>query len=143
MKRIAVLAAAALMVATPVLAQAAPAKASKRTITKTYEGFVGASVAGVSTSFTACPANDACWDFSTVKGEKTVALSVKDASGSPVAFQAYTDEDYEGTVQVFCGSGSVTVSPKRATPISVRMSLSESCQGVPSEGTITAVLTNK
>ena len=143
MKRIAVLTAAALLAATPVLAEAAPAKASKRTLTKTYQGFVGAGTPAASTALTACPANDACWEFPTVKGEKTVALSAKDDSGRPVAFQVYVDDDYEGTVQTFCGTGSVVVSPKRATPVSVRMSLSEACQGVPTQGALTAVITNK
>lgn len=143
MKRIALLAALAVVAATPAFASAAPAKASKRTITKQYQGFVGASAAGASTALTACPANDACWDFETQKGEKTVVLTSKDASGAPAAFQAYVDDDYEGSVQSFCGTGTLTVSPKKAALISIRVAPLAGCQGVPTEGVLTAVLANR
>ena len=144
MKRIAVLAAAALMVATPVLAQAAPAKASKRTLTYDYQGFQAFSVdaAGSGSAENPCAAIDACWDFSTVKGEKTVTFSVADGSGTPAGIQVFVDDTYDA-VATFCGTGTLTVSPKRAALVSVRPAIADTCQAVPTSGTITAVVTNK
>lgn len=141
MKRIALVVTAALVAATPALASAAPGKGAGRTLTHDYQGFVGVAVnSGLATALTGCPANDACWDFPTVKGEKTVTLSAKDATGRKVPFQVYLDDDYEGTLQVFCGAGSLKLSPKRAAAVSIRMTASAECDGLPSEGTLTAVV---
>lgn len=143
MKRTALLAAAALVAATPALASAAPAKASKRTVTSTYQGFLAFTVVDGASGALNCQGSGPCWDFETKKGEKTVVISAKDATGAPVPLQVFTNDDYEGTVQNFCGTGTLTVSPKAPSVVSVRTAVSGVCQGVATQGTLTAVITNK
>lgn len=143
MKRTALLVTAALVAVTPAVASAAPAKGSTRTLTATYQGFAGLSTAAVNTALTACPANQACFDFTTKKGEKTVTITAVDQTGTPVPLQIYTDDDYNGTVQAVCGTGTVTVSPKAATPVNVRVVADPTCGGVATQGTLTAVISNR
>jgi hypothetical protein len=144
-KRTALVATLALVAVSPAVAHAAP-KASKRTLTATYSSFGGASVPVGSLNLYNLTCTQAgvgeCWDFSTVKGEKTVVISATDNSGTPVGLQVFTDDDFQG-VETYCGTATITVSPKAATPVSVRPVLSDACAGVPTSGTLTAVITNK
>jgi hypothetical protein len=122
----------------PLAASAAPVKTTKRTVTFDYTGFTAVGTSGASLNYDGpCAAVDACWDFSTNKGEKTLEIKGSDAS---VGFQVWVDDDYEGTVASFCGAGKVTVSAKAAHAVSVRPLLSD-CGGVPTSGTLTAVIT--
>jgi hypothetical protein len=140
-KRTALVATLALVAVTPAIAHAAP-KATKRTITATYSGFQGTSNPAFSVNSNCSGGVGDCFDFSTVKGEKTVVISVKDNSGTPTGLQVWTDGDFNG-VQVVCGTATITVSPKTPTPVSVRPVLTDSCAGIPTSGTLTAVVTSK
>lgn len=138
MKRSVLLLTAAAVALSPLAATAAPAKAKPRTLTYEYSGFSGASASGAGFNYDgACAAADACWDFSTQKGEKTIEFTVSDASAG---IQVFYDDAYADNVVTLCGSGKVTVSQKTTHLISVRPALSE-CGSVPTSGTITAVLT--
>jgi hypothetical protein len=140
-KRTALVATLALVAVTPAVAHAAP-KASKRTLTATYSGFYGTSNPAFSFNLNCTGGVGDCFDFTTVKGEKTVVISATDDSGTPVGLQVYSDEDFQN-VQTYCGTATITVSPKAPTPVSVRPVVTESCAGVPTNGTMTAVITNK
>jgi hypothetical protein len=142
-KRTALLATVALVAVTPAVAHAAP-KAKQRTITSPYSGPVGVSVtAGLGGALNCTGPLAGCWDFTTVKGEKTVTISAKDSTGTPVGLQIFTDDDYANNVQFFCGTGSITVSPKAATSVGVRIAVDPSCAGIPTSGTLTAVIRTK
>lgn len=137
MKRSLLLVTAAAVALTPLAASAAPAKAKPRTITFDYTGFTGAGTSGLSTNWDGpCVAADACWDFDTNKGEKTIELKGSDPS---VGLAVWIDDDYEGTVTMLCGSGKVTVSPKAGHVVSVRPNVTD-CGGIPTSGTLTAVI---
>jgi hypothetical protein len=142
-KRTALVAALALIAVGPAVAHAGP-KASKRTLTATYQHPVAVSVTtGLGATLNCTGPMAGCWEFSTVKGEKTVTISAKDSTGTPTGLQIFTDDDYANNVQFFCGTGTITVSPKVATPVGVRIAFDPSCAGVPTSGTLTAVITNK
>lgn len=143
MKRTALLTSLALVALTPAVAGAAASPAS-RTLTYSYQGFQAAHADGVgSTSLeNPCAAIDSCWDFSTIKGEKTVKVTMVDSSGQAAGFQVFVDGDYPG-VQAFCGTGSITVSPKSSASVSVRPTASSACAALPTSGTLTAVITKK
>ena len=138
MKRSLLVLTAAAVVLTPLAATAAPAKATKRTITYEYSGFNsgGHSAAGSFNLAAACAGVDACWDFDTVKGEKTIEIK---ASSPDVGLQVWSDAAYADTVQLFCGSGKFVVNAKTAHAISVRTSMHD-CGGVPTSGTLTATI---
>lgn len=144
MKRTALIATLALVAVSPAVAHAKPVKPTKRTLTAPYSGPVGISVtSGNGAAFNCGGALAGCWDFSTVKGEKTVVVSAKDSTGTPIGLQIFTDDDYANNVQFFCGTGTVTVSPKAAIQVGVRIAVDASCPAVPTSGTLTAVITNK
>ncbi|MBK5307637.1 MAG: hypothetical protein JJD92_13180 [Frankiaceae bacterium] len=142
MKRTALIATLALVAVSPAVAHAKPAKASKRTLTFSYSNPVGITSPAANGALNCQGPMAACWDFTTVKGEKTVAVSAKDSTGTPIGLQVFTDDTYD-SVQTFCGSGTITVSAKSATPVSVRAAFDPSCQALPTSGTFTAVITNK
>lgn len=126
------------VVLTPLAATAAPAKATKRTVTFDYAGFSSVDTPAVSFHSTAfCAAADSCMEFPTTKGEKTIEIK---ASSATTGIQIWADDTYADSVQTFCGAGKITVSPKTAHVISVRPSLG-GCGGVPTSGTLTAVIT--
>jgi hypothetical protein len=140
MKRSVLLLAAVAVAATPFTAEAAPGK-KPRTLTYEYSGAQagGHTAIGSFSTENGCQAVEACWDFSTVKGEKTIEITATDASGADVGFQVFYDDAYADNVVLFCGKGKISVSPKVAHLVSVRMSLHD-CEGVASEGTLKAVL---
>ena len=140
MKRTALLATLALAAVSPAVAQAAPA--ASRTLTYAYTGAVGASTPAASGALKCQSGMNACWDFTTVKGEKTVKISAKDSTGTQIGLQVYTGGDYAGTIQTFCGAGELAVPPKATTVVSVRPALG-ACPGLPTSGTLTAVITRK
>jgi hypothetical protein len=140
-KRTALVATLALVAVTPAVAHAAP-KPTKRTVTASYSGFYGTSNPAFAFNANCTGGVGDCWNFTTVKGEKTVVISAKDNSGTPTGLQVFTDDDFQG-VQTYCGTATITVSPKTPTPVSVRPVLTDSCAGVPTNGTLTAVITNK
>ena len=142
MKRTALLVTAALVAVTPLAANAAPAKATKRTITATYAGALGASTPAASFNSNCSGGVGDCMEFSTVKGEKTVTITAVDGSGTPVGLQVFTDEDFQ-TVATYCGKATIAVSPKSATAVSVRPALASDCKALPTQGTITAVITTR
>ena len=139
MKRTALIATLALVAVSPAVAHAAPSKGS-RTITMDYTGALGVSAQGAGFNSTCSFGVGDCMDFTTVKGEKTITLKAADSAGA-VGIQVFIDDDFD-TVQLFCGTGSLTVSPKTATPVSVRPAFGE-CDAQPTSGTITAVITKK
>jgi len=141
-KRTALLATLAVVAVSPAVAHAAPVKGA-RTVSYAYSGAVGVSTPAASGALKCQAGMNACWDFATVKGEKTVTITAKDSTGTPVGLQVYTGGDYAGTVETICGTGVVTVSPKTATTVSVRPALAATCAALPTNGTITAVLTRK
>jgi hypothetical protein len=140
-KRTALIAAVALVAVSPTLAHAGT-KASKRTITSAYSNPVGASTPAANVALNCNAPITGCWDFNTVKGEKTVVVTAKDSTGTPIGLQVFTDDDYN-SVQTFCGTGTITVSPKHPAAVSVRAAFDPSCAAVPTSGTFTAVITNR
>ncbi|MDP3714371.1 MAG: hypothetical protein Q8R60_18015 [Mycobacteriales bacterium] len=145
MKRSLALLAAVAVVATPLAASAAPKppKKTTRTVTFDYTAFTAGTVSvAASFSLNNCDLPGQCFDFDTVKGEKTVKLSAVDATGLPVAMQVFTNDDYAGNVVTYCGTGTLKVSAKSANLVSVRMTLSDTCAGLPTEGTVTGTITN-
>jgi hypothetical protein len=140
-KRIALVAAAALVAAGPAIAHAAP-KASKRTVSYAYSNPVGFTTPAANVALKCNAPITGCWDFNTVKGEKTVVVTAKDATGTPIGLQVFVDDDYDA-VQTFCGTGTVSVSPKRPAVVSVRAAFDPNCAALPTNGTFTAVITNK
>lgn len=144
MKRSLLVLTAAAVALSPLAANAAPAKATKRTITYDYQGFSNVGSAGVlfnaSAVLPTCQVAKACWDFKTSKGEKTIEIT---ASSPTTGFQVFYDGAFggaDGNVVAFCGKGKITVSPKTAHEISVRPALDE-CGGATSSGKLTAVIT--
>lgn len=137
MKRTALVATLALVAVSPAVAHAAP-KPAKRTVTLDYTGALGASVAGASFNSNCSGGIGDCMELTTVKGEKSITLTAADATGQQVGIQVFTDGDFN-TVQLLCGTGTVTVNPKSATPVSVRPAVG-ACTGEPTKGTITAVI---
>lgn len=140
MKRSLLVLSAVAVVLSPLAANAAPAKTTKRTITYDYSGFsnVGSPVVlfNASAVLPTCQLAKACWDFKTAKGEKTIEIT---ASDPRTGFQVFSDGMYAGNVEAFCGKGKITVSPKGAHEISVRPALDE-CGGGTSSGKLTAVI---
>ena len=143
MKRSLLLLTAVAVAVTPVAASAAP-KPTKRTVTYEYSGFsnVGSPAAMLNASaiLPTCEVVDACWDFKTAKGEKTIEITASDPT---TGFHVFYDGAFggdNGNVVAFCGKGKITVSPKTAHEISVRTALDE-CGGATSSGTLTAVIT--
>lgn len=140
MKRTALLATLAIVAVTPAMAHAAPK--GSRTLTATYQGFQGMSNPAFSVNSNCSGGIGDCFDFTTVKGEKTVVITATDDSGMPVGMQVFTDDDFQG-VETYCGTATISVSPKAATPVSVRQVVTDSCAGVPTSGTLKAVITKK
>ena len=140
MKRTVLLLTAAAVAVTPLAASAAPAKATKRTITYDYSapGAVGTPAFSLNVSGVApvCAGADACWDFTTVKGEKTIEIKAADPAAG---FQVWVDGTYADSVVSFCGKGKVTVSPKSAHEVFVRPALDD-CGAVNTAGTLTATI---
>jgi hypothetical protein len=142
-KRTALLATLALVAVSPAMAHAAP-KSGPRTLTSPYSGPVGVSVtSGLGGALNCTGPLAGCWDFTTVKGEKTVTISAKDSTGTPIGLQIFTDDDYANNVQFFCGTGKITVSPKAATAVGVRIAVDAGCAAIPTSGTLTAVIAKK
>jgi hypothetical protein len=143
-KRTALLATLALVAVTPAIASAAPAKPTSRTITSDYTIAPGISAADGAGAALGCTGPiTGCWDFTTVKGEKTVTITADDETGTPVGLQVFTDDDYAGNVQFFCGTATITVSPKAGTQVGVRVAQDPSCSAVATTGTLKAVITNR
>jgi len=137
MKRSLLVLTAAAVALSPLAASAAPAKATKRVVTFEYNGF--SSVDSPVVSFHSpglCSVEDSCMEFATTKGEKTIEIK---GSSPSVGIQIWADDTYADTVQTFCGSGKITVSPKTAHVISARPSLG-ACGGLPTSGTLTATI---
>lgn len=141
MKRTVLLLTAAAVAITPLAASAAPPKPTKRTITFDYDGpsAIGTPAFSLNASGVApiCDGYAGCWDFKTVKGEKTIEISTGDPS---LGFQVWYDGTYADSVVSFCGKGKVTVSAKSAHEVFVRPALDD-CGGLNTGGTLTAVIT--
>jgi hypothetical protein len=141
MKRSLLVLTAAAVALSPVAASAAPAKATKRTITFDYSGFSTIDSPAVLVNFSGvlpvCAAANSCFDFDTVKGEKTIEVV---ASSPNVGIQIWFDNTYAGNVEAFCGKGKIAVSPRTAHTISVRTSMG-TCGGLPTSGKLTATIT--
>jgi hypothetical protein len=138
-KRTAVLATLALVAVSPAAAHAA---GGSRTLTFNYSNAVGITSPAANGALKCQAGMTACWDFNTVKGEKTVTVTAKDATGTPIGLQIFTGGDYH-SVQTFCGKGVISVSPKTAGSVSVRAAFDPSCAAVPTNGTFTAVIATK
>jgi len=139
MKRSLLLLTAVAVAVTPVAASAAP-KPTKRVITYDYNGpgAIGTPAFSLNVSGVApiCQGMDACWDFETVKGEKTIEIAASDPAAG---FQVWYDGTYADSVVSFCGKGKVTVSPKNAHEVFVRPALDD-CGAVNTSGTLTATI---
>ncbi|HVE74932.1 MAG TPA: hypothetical protein VNA30_07610, partial [Mycobacteriales bacterium] len=139
-RKLAILTAAALM-ATPLAANAAPPKKpaapkkTTRTLTFNYTGALAVDVAtGLgATVFGATCALPRCWDFETVKGEKSVTITAKDATGTPISLHTRLDAD-NSTMVYNCGTAPLKISPKSAHTISVYPAFSAQCQALPTQG---------
>jgi hypothetical protein len=139
-KRTALLATLALVAVTPAVAHAAPK--GSRTLTFSYSGAQGATTPAVDFNSNCSGGVGDCWEFSTLKGEKSVTITATDSSGTPTGLQVFTDGDFQ-TVATSCGTTTLTVSPKASTQISVRAAYSTECTGIPTNGTMKAVITKK
>ncbi|HVE73466.1 MAG TPA: hypothetical protein VNA30_00010 [Mycobacteriales bacterium] len=144
-RKLAILTAAAL-VATPLAANAAPPKKpaapkkTTRTVTFDYTGATLVSAGVTSGGLDACGL-PMCFELDTVKGEKSVAVSAKDTTGTPTGIQVWIDDDYD-TVTTHCGSAAITVSPKSAHVVSIRPAIAPACAAVATKGVLTAVVKN-
>lgn len=140
MKRSLLLLTAAAVAVTPVAASAAAPKTTKRVITYDYAGpsAVGTPLLSMNVSGVApvCSVYEACWDFKTVKGEKTIEIVNSDPT---VGFQVWYDGTYADSVVSYCGKGKLTVSPKKGHEVYVRPAL-DTCGGLPTGGTLTATI---
>ena len=124
---------------TPVASHAAPKKTT-RTVEFAFEGFCGVRVPnpGGSGTLRACVSGKSYWTVQALKSELYMSFSAKDDSGTPVGLSVFP---YNGS-DFACGSG------KRQTNLggaefTFMVTLSPAdCQGVPTRGTITAVLSN-
>jgi hypothetical protein len=140
MKRTALLATVALVAVSPAVAHAAPAKS--RTVTATYTGFSGASTPAASFNLNCSGGVGDCFDFATNKGESKVVLTVADSTGTPVGIQVFQGGDFQ-SVETFCGTVTLDLSPKSANQISVRPVATPDCAALPTSGTIKAVISRK
>lgn len=141
MKRSLLVLTAAAVALSPMAATAATkTKTTKRVVTFEYTGFstidTPVVLANASGLLPVCAVADSCMEFTTTKGEKTIELKASDPS---VGIQIWSDGAYADNVQVFCGAGKISVSPRTAHEISVRTSLG-TCGGVPTTGTLTATI---
>ena len=141
MKRSLLVLTAAAVALSPLAASAAPAKATKRTITFDYAApsAVGTPAFSLNASGVVpiCAAVEACWDFKTAKGEKTIEISAADPTSG---FQVWFDGSYADNVVSFCGKGKITVSPKTTHEVFVRPA-ADTCGATPGSGKLTAVIT--
>lgn len=137
MKRTALLATLALMAISPAVAQAAGS--STRTVMASYTGFGGGSSPVASFNVNCSGKVGDCFDFATMKGENKVVITATDNSGRPVGLQVFLGGDFQ-SVQTFCGTTTVDVSPKAANQVSVRQVVTPDCAGIPTSGTIKAVI---
>jgi hypothetical protein len=136
MKRTLVLLTAAAVAVTPVLAEAATKpkpKPTTRTVTWDYQGPGGAHV---STATMSVCSPTTCFDLATEKYEKLVSLTSVDKSGQPVGFMVSVDKV---TGPTFCGKGDIAVG--KSEVVSVVPALTADCPAVPTQGTVTFVVT--
>jgi hypothetical protein len=141
-KRTALILTLVALAVSPAAAQAGT-KGGTRTLSSTYSSAQGGTVDGVGSFNSNCSGGvGTCWNFSTVKGETSIAFSVKDSTGTPVAIQVFTGGDFNSVV-TYCGAGTLDISPKHVEAVSVRPAQSPTCKALATSGTITAVLSKK
>lgn len=140
MRRILVpLAIVALAAAAPA-ADAAPKKKS-RTVKLAYVGFCDVGIAdsahgGPNT----CP-TPAEIDITTKTGEAYVKVAIKDNTGQPVAIRWWKNDDFGGTVATIC-KGNTKAAKFKAKLLSFKLAFDPTCGGVPTQGTLTVVISN-
>ena len=119
--------AAALVAALP--AQAAP--------TRSFQAdYNGAGLAGVSGTFVGVRCGVQCLTFTTApSGERTMRVSITDASGRAVGWAAQTEG---AAVHTGCGTGVLVVGPDQTWWVS--SVVLDRCQAAPTHGTLTARL---
>ncbi|HVE73465.1 MAG TPA: hypothetical protein VNA30_00005, partial [Mycobacteriales bacterium] len=83
-----------------------------------------------------------CFNFDTLKGEKSVTITAKDTTGTPTGMQVWVDGEYDPGVTHHCGTAAIKVSTKSAHAVSVRPAIAPACGGVATKGVMTAVITN-
>ncbi len=144
MKRSLALLAAAALVATPVVAEAAakkPApKPTKRVVTWSYTGVFGA-YASAAGGGGVCGANPmACFALPTQKHETLVSFVATDTTGQKIPLQYALDGDYQGN-QLTCSSGSTPV--KKGSTVNFYMVAGPDCPGIPTSGKVVMTIIGK
>ena len=130
MKLALLLSGAAVVAATA--AQAAPAPRSFQV------DYNGAAVAGANGMFFGLRCGAQCITFTTARsGERTMRISVTDATGRPIGWMAETD----AAAHTGCGTGSLVVGPGQTWWVSTVVL--DRCQAAPTHGTLTVRLSTR
>ncbi len=141
MKRFAMLAAVAAIAVVPTTGHAAP-KRVERTVVLDYTLPTGATVGGVASTGSCDPVR-VCLLLPLGKEDKYIKFVAKDAVSPAVGIQFYpgsTNADYSAGVQYACGEGKTNF--KKPVEVSFRIAIDSSCPGVPTQGTLTVVISN-
>lgn len=146
MKRTLALLTIAAVAAIPASANAAakkkPApKPTKRTVTWSYSGIAGPSIAGAGLRLCAPAGASNCFDLPTEKYETNVAVSIQDATGQKVGLQYAIDNDYSGGATQLCAVGDVPVA--KGSPVTFNTTADPTCGAPATSGTVTFTITGK
>ena len=141
MKRSALLVALAAVALVPASGEAAP-KRVERTVVLDYIAPTGATIAGAASTGSCDPVRT-CLLLPLGKEDKYLKFVAKDAASPTVGIQYYpgsTNADYSAGVQYTCGEGKMNL--KQPVEVSFRIAIDTSCPGVPTQGTLTVVISN-
>jgi hypothetical protein len=139
MKRTISLLATAAVVATPLLADAAPKKKVERKVTTSYTLACQAGVDGANGGITGCP-NEL--EDAASKTESYVKFSAVDTTGRPIGIVAYNPDDYGNTATNYCGGITKAIKIKPGTAFGVKTIVDPTCGAAPTTGTITIIFSN-
>ena len=141
MKRAVLLVAMGAIALSPVAGHAAPKppKKTTRVVNLSYTLFCGVTASGAGSAYV-CPPETAHFTETATKAEKYVTFSAKDANGTPVAIQYWTNGVYDG-VATACSKGKAQ-NKKGGGTYDFILSLSDLCQAIPTQGTLTVTFSN-
>ncbi|HVF19704.1 MAG TPA: hypothetical protein VNA14_05625 [Mycobacteriales bacterium] len=143
MKRVVTLLAIGALAALPATSDAA-VKRKERTVTFDYVVANGANVGGVGSTAGCGPVAPLrpCMNVTLAKDEKHIKFVAKDASGQSVGIQYFageTNADYQSVAHT-CNAGKGSF--KKGGLVSFRIGVDSNCPGIPTEGTLTVVISN-
>lgn len=143
MKRVVAVLSVAALVASPAVAEAAKKKPvpTKRTVTWSYSGIAGPSIAGAGFRFCAPSGASTCFDVPTEKWETKITVAVKDSTGQKVGLQYAIDDDYSNGATQLCAAGEVLVA--KGSPVTFNTTADPTCGAPATSGTVTFTITGK